>query len=80
MQSNPKEEKPAESARDKVNNEEFIQDSIEQLNKYLSDLKKDRHRTEKDEKVLNYRNKILNMEENKAAKKLELISKNQEKK
>ena len=49
MQSNQKVEKESESARDKVNNEEFIEDSIEQLNKYLSDLKKDRQRTEKDE-------------------------------
>ena len=80
MQSKAKMEKEPESARDKVNNEEFIEDSIEQLNKYLSDLKKDRQRTEKDEKLLNYRNKILNMEENKAAKKLELVAKNQEKK
>ena len=80
MQSKAKVEKEPESARDKVNNQEFIEDSIEQLNKYLSDLKKDRQRTEKDEKLLNYRNKILNMEENKAAKKLELVAKNQEKK
>ena len=81
MQSNQKVEKEAQSVKDKAsNNEEFLDDSIEQLNRYLSDLKKDRQRTEKDEKLLNYRNRILNMEESKAAKKLELVAKNQEKK
>ena len=71
MQSNPKveKEKESESVKDKENKEVYLEDSIEQLNKYLSDLKKDRQRTEKDEKLLNYRNKILNMEEVKVAKK-----------
>ena len=80
MQSNPKVEKEVESVKDKENNDIFLEDSIEQLNKYLSDLKKDRQRTEKDEKLLNYRNKVLNMEENKVAKKLENVQKHQEKK
>ena len=81
MQSNQNVEKEAESARDKAsNNEEYLEDSIEQLNKYLADLKRDRQKSEKDEKLLNYRNKILNMEENKISKKLELVAKNQEKK
>ena len=80
MQSNKKAEKEPDSAKKQENKDDFIEDSIEQLNKYLSDLKKDRQRTEKDERLLQYRNNILNMEENKAAKKLELAAKNQEKK
>ena len=80
MQSDQKIEKESISAKDKENNEFYLEDSIEQLNKYLSDLKKDRQRTEKDEKLLNYRNKVLNMEENKVAKKVENVQKNQEKK
>jgi hypothetical protein len=79
MESNKKIEKNQESAKKQENKEGYIEDSIEQLNKYLSDLKKDRQRTEKDERLLQYRNNILNMEENKAAKKLELAAKNQEK-
>ena len=80
MQQNQINNKEQESTRDKDNKEELLEDSIEQLNKYLSDLKKDRQRTEKDQQLLNYRNKILNYEESKAAKKLELVAKNQEKK
>ena len=80
MQANPNSSKQRESANENENKEEILEDSIEQLNKYLSDLKKDRQKTEKDEQMLNYRNKILNYEENKAAKKLELVAKNQEKK
>lgn len=80
MQQNQINNKEQESARDKENKEELLEDSIEQLNKYLSDLKKDRQRTEKDQQLLNYRNKILNYEESKAAKKIELVAKNQEKK
>ena len=82
MNTNLESEKEQEQDTNKNNegNTEFIGDSIEKLNKYLSDLKKDRLRTEKDELLLNYRNKILNMEENRAAKKLELEAKNHEKK
>ncbi len=80
MKSNKKNEKEEGSAKPQDSKEDFIEDSIEQLNKYLSDLKKDRQRTEKDERLLQYRNNILNMEENKAAKKLENAAKNQEKK
>ena len=61
MKSNKKTEKAQESAKDKENKDDFIEDSIEKLNKYLSSLKKDRQRTERDEKMLKYRNKILNM-------------------
>ena len=78
MQSNKKSEKEAESAGDKMNNEELIEDSIEQLNSLVGS-KPSAQWTEKDEKILHYRNKILNMEENKIAKKLELVSKNKEK-
>lgn len=48
-----------------------IDNSIEELNRYLSELKKARQTTEKDERVLAYRKKILNYEENRAAKKIE---------
>lgn len=40
MQQNQINNKEQESARDKENKEELLEDSIEQLNKYLSDLKK----------------------------------------
>ena len=75
MKSSKKAEKDQESAKDKENKDDFIEDSIEKLNKYLSSLKKDRQRTERDEKMLKYRNNILNMEENKASKKLEIATK-----
>ena len=80
MKSSKKAEKDQESAKDKENKDDFIEDSIEKLNKYLSSLKKDRQRTERDEKMRKYRNNILNMEENKASKKLEIATKKIEKK
>jgi hypothetical protein len=59
---------------------ESLDNSIDQLNKILIELRKNRQKFQEDEKMLNNRNKILNLEKNKSSKKMEIILKNQEKK
>ena len=59
---------------------ESLDNSIDQLNKILIELRKNRQKFQEDEKMLNNRNKILNLEKNKSSKKMEIMLKNQEKK
>ena len=56
---------------------ETIDSSIEELNKYLAKLKKERIATQKSENILFQRSKILTTEKSKAEKLLELNTKNQ---
>lgn len=61
-----------------IEEDEKLEGDLEQLNRYLSGLKKDRQQTEKENRILSDRTRILNQEENKAAKKFEIETKNQE--
>lgn len=78
-ESDPQQQQPQlENQEEEEDNEENLDSDLLQLNLYLAGLKKDRRQTEKDARILRDRHKILNQEENKAAKKYEQETKNQE--
>lgn len=77
-------ESPQEKKSESIENENIagnpqeVDEDLDKLTKILADLQKDRKESEKNEKILNNRNRILNHNEAKASKKLELENRNKE--